>query len=622
MTVDLLLFGLDKLIKYTAFRYPEYRKHLGEKNLTAQIKVADADKGRYFIFKDGRLKSKSGLHPNPDVCLTFKTEALAVSLMLPPTDWQAQIDAMKDFKLTLEGPQELTSWFFEIIQRIRSIGFKYGHALGDGVMRYSSCGTAGPHFVDVKDGKIIRINPIEFTHDDAESWTIDARGKTFTPPRKTSMQPNALNTKSRVYSDDRLLYPMKRVDFDPNGERNCEKRGISGYERVSWDEALDIVSAEIKRIKRDFGPAGIAFMPSLHHQWGNIGYYFSSALRFWNAVGFTRIEENPESYEGWYWGATHHWGHSMRCGMGDPYGLVEDCLQNAEMIVFWSSDPESTGGCYAGQDGSIRRQWAQELGIKMVHIDPYFNHTAAAFPGKWIAPYPGTSNALALAIAYVWINEDLYDADYVRTRTTGFEEWRDHILGNDDGISKTPEWAEGECGVPAREIRALAREWGSKRTYLGAGGLGTGLGGACRNATGVQWARSMICLSAMQGFGKPGVNLGNLQAGTPLDYNFYFPGYGEGGISGDLVNTGLAVSLYQRMPQLLTMNPVRQNIPRLKLAEAILDGHCDAYALDLSAVESQFQTYGYPAEGCAPIQMLYRPRLVITGHVCRIESTD
>ena len=65
-------------------------------------------------------------------------------------------------------------------------------------------------------------------------------------------------------------------------------------------------------------------------------------------------------------------------------------------------------------------------------------------------------------------------------------------------------------------MRALAREWGRKKTYLAAGGL-IGFGGACRTATGNEWARAMVCLMAMQGLGKPGINMGCMQQGTPLD---------------------------------------------------------------------------------------------------------
>ena len=115
------------------------------------------------------------------------------------------------------------------------------------------------------------------------------------------------------------------------------------------------------------------------------------------------------------------------------------------------------------------------------------------------------------------------------------------------------------------DVRALAREWGRKRVYLAPGGWGNGHGGACRNQTGIQWARVMVCLSAMQGLGKPGCNMGNLQWGTPVDFNFYFPGYAEGGMSGDIEGTSLPVELYQRMPQLPTMNTSSQKIPRIKL---------------------------------------------------------
>ena len=77
----------------------------------------------------------------------------------------------------------------------------------------------------------------------AVAW-IEARGKKFTPPRKTTLAPHGQNFKSIIYSPARLLHPMKRVDFDPNGERNPQNRGISGYKRISWDEAFDLVAGK------------------------------------------------------------------------------------------------------------------------------------------------------------------------------------------------------------------------------------------------------------------------------------------------------------------------------------------------------------------------------------------
>ena len=109
-----------------------------------------------------------------------------------------------------------------------------------------------------------------------------------------------------------------------------------------------------------------------HHTWGTLGYWLSARLRFFNSIGFTPVVHNPDSWEGWYWGAMHHWGQSMRLGGGETYGMVEDCLKNCEMVVFWSSDPEATGGVYGAFEGTVRRQWLKELGIKMVHIDPYY----------------------------------------------------------------------------------------------------------------------------------------------------------------------------------------------------------------------------------------------------------
>jgi molybdopterin guanine dinucleotide-containing S/N-oxide reductase-like protein len=602
----ILLLATALLLKRAARKYPSFKDRLKEKNFTAQIKVMDNSVGRYFTFSNGKIISKSGIHSSPDVCMAFSDTALASRLLMPWRDQLEQVNAMKNFRLTLEGPDELTWWFMETLSQMFSVGIEYGVDVGNNTKRYVSNANAGPLFVYVKDGKIIRITPIEFDESDAPPYTIEARGRKFTPPRRCTISPFGYAMKSTIYSPDRILYPMKRVDFDPNGERHCENRGITGYERISWDEALDIVASEIKRVRRDYGPGAILSSAPSHHMWGNIGYYLSVHRRFTSVIGCTQVVPNPDSWEGWFWGATHHWGNSMRLGGAEIYGTVEDALKECEMVVFWGSDPESVPGAYSGFESTIRRQWLQELGVKTVHINPYYDYTAALMGGKWLAPRPDTGNAMALAIAYVWITEDLYDKEYVASRTTGFDKWKDYILGKEDGIPKTPEWQENETTVPAKDVRALAREWGTKKTYLGAGGPGNTEGGACRCATGLEWARSMVCLMAMQGIGKPGVNMGNMTYGAPVDVRFYFPGYAEGGISGDLEGTGSSVSLYQRMPHLPSVNTVRQRVPRLRIPEAILDGHCEGYPNDTRSIEGQFFKFTYPAPGNSEIKMYYK----------------
>ncbi|MDH2431797.1 molybdopterin-dependent oxidoreductase [Pokkaliibacter sp. MBI-7] len=601
-----ILFGLTAAIRLTALRSPEFRQQLKSRNLIAQIRLKDGSIARHYCLRGGKVSSAAGLHPAADVSIAFHDVATALEFVKPPADQAKIVHAAKHFKVTVAGEDPLVVWFMQLLNRLQTASLTMGMAQRDGTVRYTTNTNGGPLFVYVKDGRIVRTTPIDLQRDDAASWTIQARGRRFSPRRIATVSPHALALRSMVDAENRLLYPMKRVDFDPNGERNPHNRGISGYERISWDEALDIVSGEIKRMKREHGPGAVAIYHSSHHQWGNVGYYLSALQRFGNLIGYTRVHLNPDSWEGWYWGAQHHYGNSMRLGTPGGYGLVEDCLKACEQIVFWSSDPETTSGCYAGFEGTERRLWAKELGIEFIHIDPHYNPTAQLLGGRWIPLRPGSDSALALAIMNVWINEDSYDHDYVATRTTGFEEWRAYLLGETDGVAKTPEWQEAETGVPARDVRALARLWAQRKTYLAAGGGGQGLGGAGRNTTGTQWARSMILLMAMQGWGKPGINFGNLQAATPLDMTFYFPGYAEGGISGDLHWTAAAISNYNRMPHVLSMNPIKQMIPRQKLADAIIDGHSTGYSWDGVSLEAQFVPFHYPLPGHSRVHMLYR----------------
>ncbi len=602
-----ILFGLGLAFNAKSKKFASFREEASKHDFVLQIKLKNDSIGRHYLFKGGKIvNAEYGIHAKPDVAMVFKSVDVALKIMTPTAKDAYKVHAAKNFLMEVQGDDELTTWFMLLLQRVNYEGFEHGSKMADGSMRYSTMTNGGPLWVYVRDGKILRVTPIEFTDDDAPSWDVKAKGKTFKPRRVGTVAPHGMSYKSAVNADNRLLYPMKRVDFDPDGERNPQNRGKSEYERISWDEALDIVAKEINRQKKVHGPGSIFLQHGSHHQWGNVNYYLSSMYRFANLIGFTRMAINPDSWEGWYWGATHHYGNTMRIGAASGYGTLEDCLQEAEQIVFWSSDPESTNATYGGFDGTQRRLWAKELGIEFVHIDPQLNPTAQLLGGKWVPIKPGTDPALAIAIMNVWVNEGLYDKDYVAQLTTGFDEWKAYLLGTDDGVPKTPEWQESETGVRARDVRALARQWAGKKTYLSCGPVGNGFGGACRGATGAQWARNMVMMMAMQGWGKPGINMGNLANGAPVDLNFYFPGYAEGGISGDLVNTANSINNYQRMPHILTMNPVKQQIPKQQIPEAILEGKTEAYLWDGSAQEAQFTPHPYPMPGYSPIHMIYR----------------
>ncbi|WP_258360403.1 molybdopterin-dependent oxidoreductase [Moorella sulfitireducens] len=466
---------------------------------------------------------------------------------------------------------------------------------------FTNCTVGGAIKVHVRDGRIVRVRPLVLEDEDPPAWSIEAGGRKFSPPRKTTVAPFVLTEKLRVYSEDRIKYPMKRVDFDPDGNRHPENRGKSPYVRVSWDEALDIVAREMQRIRSAYGPEAITAITSSHHNWGNIGYKMSAFGRFFNLLGYTAIFDNPDSWEGWHWGAVHTWGFYWRLGNPEQYDLLEDALKNTELFIWWSHDPDSTRGGYAAQESAIWRVWLKELGKKIIFIDPFCNYTAARMADKWIAPRPGTDVALAMAIAYIWLKEGTYDEEYVHNRTYGFEEFKAYILGEEDGVPKTPEWAGQISGVEPRVVRALAREWASKRVMLGCGARG-GFGGACRTAYGHEWARMMVLLQAMQGLGKPGVNIWSGTLGAPFNGNFRFPGYADpdGKIIGDGRPDGIA--------RKTAVNPVRQRLYRPLFPDAILnppiswrgEGFCG------KSIEQQLIPYTYPLPGHSEVKMFYR----------------
>ena len=465
---------------------------------------------------------------------------------------------------------------------------------------HSIC-VGGPIAIHTVDGVIRRIRPIVLQKDDPKGWIIQARGKEFTPNRKVSPGFIAMTEKNRTYSYDRIRYPMIREDFVETADgkgRRTENRGKSGYRRATWDEALGLVAREIKRLQAKYGKETITACTSSHHSWGLVGYKTSAFARFFRMLGYTQILDNPDSWEGFTWGAPHAYGYYWRLGGTEAFDLLEDGLQYVESMILWSHDPDTTRGGYAGNESSMWRQWLKSLGVQFIYIDPYNNFSSVKQADKWLSPRPGTDAALCEAIAYVWLTEDTYDKEYIAQHAHRFEEWADYILGRGvDQTPKTPKWAERETGVKAADIKALARRWASTKT-MGGSGMRGGFGGVCRTANGTEFARTMVLLFAMQGMGKPGSNIWSATTGAPMDYDFWFGGYSD----------PLSQIANEPIADHAAVNCVTQKLYRPNLPDAILNGHYEWYGEGFcgGGIDLEFTRHVYPAPGCSRVHMFYR----------------
>jgi anaerobic selenocysteine-containing dehydrogenase len=484
-------------------------------------------------------------------------------------------------------------------------------------------GNGNISIVDVKNGKIVRIRPLHYDwHYDKRkfnAWKMEVRGQVLEPGMKTLISSFELAYKKRIYSPNRILYPLKRVDWDPDGNRNADNRGKSSYVRISWNEAIEVIVNEIKRVKQQYGPEAILAQADGHGEGKVIHTAHGSAVKLLEMLGggYTLQIRNPDSWEGWYWGAQHSWGMKGPGQMSPCANLMVDIAENAKLVLFWGCDPETTPQGFNGQMASRICYWWTQLGIKSVYICPELNYGAAVHADKWLPIRPGTDAALQLAIAYVWITEDIYDREYVATHTFGFEKFEPYVLGKEDGIAKTPEWAAEKTGIPEWTIKALAREWASKTTSIAHGNGGPAVRGPYATENG----RLEVLLLAMQALGKPGAHYvkmiewapnammgyvhGPMPAGV-ITPNLRGPSFGvlaarDGSWSYPVEPKGSEPRKMERPPKL------KQFIPKDLIHDALLKPPISWYGNSsfLSPIEDQFVKYTYPAAGCSEVHMIW-----------------
>ena len=234
----------------------------------------------------------------------------------------------------------------------------------------------------------------------------------------------------RVYSPDRVLYPMRRMapkgPADPN----------HAFQRISWDEALDDIAARFQKIIAEFGSEAI--LP--YSYGGTLGLLNSASMdrRFFHRLGASRLERTICSAAG---------EAGLKSVIGVKLGTEPEQFRHSKFILVWGANIHANNVHLWPFIKEARRH-----GARLVVIDPYRTRTAKH--ADWYLPInPGTDAALALAMMHVIIGEKLYDSDYVSRYTVGFEQLREKV--REYPPDRVAEWT----GIPASDIHKLAREY-------------------------------------------------------------------------------------------------------------------------------------------------------------------
>jgi len=306
---------------------------------------------------------------------------------------------------------------------------------------------------------------------------VEVRGDPGHPFTRGGLCVKVNNYVDKVYSPDRVLHPLRRTG----------PKGSSRFERVSWDEALDEIAGRFRASIDAHGAESI--MPVSYLGTEGLLNGLNVGDPFFNKLGATICERT-------YCGTGSAAGYGMT--IGPTAGVDPESLVHSRYIIVWACNIISTN----------LHLWpfvaeAQRRGAKVVVIDPVRHRTAAH--ADWHIPIrPGTDGALALAMMNVIIAEGLTDEAYVRDHTVGYEELAERVRGY------TAEWAAEQTGIPAGDIRNLAREYATSQPAMIRIGIAIE-----RHAGGGQTVRSIACLPALTGaWRRAGGGLLQLTAGA------------------------------------------------------------------------------------------------------------
>ncbi|MYZ48147.1 molybdopterin guanine dinucleotide-containing S/N-oxide reductase [Propylenella binzhouense] len=306
----------------------------------------------------------------------------------------------------------------------------------------------GAFLADTEDGRLVGVRPF---------------------PRDPAPSPIIENTVEMVYSPLRVAEPAIRESVLRSGPGAAtERRGSDPFVSVGWDQALDFVAAELRRIRGEHGPGGI-FGGS--YGWSSAGrfHHARSQLRRFLFAGGGCVDQVTN----YSWGAAqvllpHVVGtHQPVSGRNTSWDSI---ARHTDLFVaFGGLNPKNWNVTAGGPGEHMMPHWtrrARESGVEFVVVSPVRSDIPDWLGAEWIPPRPNTDTALMLGIAHVLITEHLVDAAFLDRYTTGYDRLRAYVLGEENGVATTPDWAAEISGVEAGAIRSLARRMASGRTFI------------------------------------------------------------------------------------------------------------------------------------------------------------
>ena len=345
-----------------------------------------------------------------------------------------------------------------------------------------------------------------------------------------------------VYSPERLKYVLKRTGAKGEGK----------FQKITWDEAIEIIADRLKTQKEKYGPESLAMLSPARRT------YSDYMQRFLIAHG------------------SPNYGHSGICAMQRGFsfsytlGGNPGCdYDNSDVIIVWAKQPFFSGPTSNGPKSFLR---AKKRGAKIIAVKPSVEPDVG-MADIWVPVRPGTDTALALGMLNVIINEDLTDKEFVEKYCYGFDKLKEHIQ------KYTPRWAEKISGVPSEQIIEISRIYAKAKS---AGiDLGNGIEHTPSSNDGI---RAIAILMAITG--NLGSSGGNRLGGGGM------PGGGGGGLN--------SISLAHRYTKEMVDKLVGPEFP--KEFQPFMEGTSSAYykVLDSVLTEKPYPVRTIIAPGTQP----------------------